>query len=196
MNQAENDEIMHNLEMGKVLPIFHTLCRPPNERLFRPNARVGNFYAIQRTTAPETMRECNEKEVDDVQYDVIQLSEASVTRGVCTRDADNLYKAVISLEDEKTYIPAFFNTNNTGYFCVQDVEKRWTFSEDYTNYITELVNEPSKMAGEDIEVTNIVSPLKVDDSSSNNLITQSLSRGVVMDCFAKSGILELENHGL
>jgi hypothetical protein len=36
-----HDDVMTNLHEGKVLPIFHTLCRPPNERLFPPEQRVS-----------------------------------------------------------------------------------------------------------------------------------------------------------
>ena len=37
MKDQVHDDVMHHLHHGKVLPIFHTLCHPPKERLFQPN---------------------------------------------------------------------------------------------------------------------------------------------------------------
>ena len=34
-----HDDVMKNLKEGKVLPIFHTLCRPPEKRLFKTERR-------------------------------------------------------------------------------------------------------------------------------------------------------------
>ena len=170
MKDQVHDDVMQHLHVGKVLPIFHTLCRPPTERLFHPNTRVS---------------------VNDPASDAIELSVAPATIGECEEGHDiasevssNVGK--ISSEEEMTYIPAFFNTEGTGYVAVQDLAFQWTFNKSYTNNITTLVNEPSKMVGEDIEVTKLVKPLEVDKFSGLNLITRRLSRVVVADCFAKS----------
>ena len=48
------------------------------------------------------------------------------------------------------------------------------------------MNKPSHMAGEDIEVTELMNPLFVDQLNGKNLITRRLSRGVVADCFETS----------
>ena len=45
---------------------------------------------------------------------------------------------------------------------VQDENFQWTFSEEYTEIVTNLVNAPAEMVGEDIEVTKLVAPMDVD----------------------------------
>ena len=54
-----NEDVMKHLHQGEVLPIFHTLCCPPNKRLFPPNARVSvenpNSDEIRLSTAPVQM---------------------------------------------------------------------------------------------------------------------------------------------
>ena len=41
LQETINADVMNHLDQGLVPPIFHTLCRPPNKRLFLPNTRVG-----------------------------------------------------------------------------------------------------------------------------------------------------------
>jgi hypothetical protein len=161
MKDHLHDDVITQLRQGKVLPIFHTLCRSPSERLFLPNTRVS---------------------VDDETSDMIQLSTEPVSMGEAVKDVEN----EISLEDEMSYIPAFFNENGTGHFYVKDLAFRWNFTKKYTQIVTDLVNAPADMVGEDIEVTKLVEPFAVDQKSGHNLITRRLSRGVVADCFAKS----------
>jgi hypothetical protein len=163
MKDHVHDDVITHLHQGKVLPIFHTLCHPPSERLFLPNTRVS---------------------VDDPTSDVIQLSASSVTMGKCEEEAES----EISWKDETSYISLFFNENGTGHFYVADLAStgRWTFDEDYTQIVTDLVNAPADMVGEDIEVTKLVEPLAIDQLNGVNLITRRLSRGVVADCFARS----------
>ena len=87
----------------------------------------------------------------------------------------------------RSYIPAFFQRKRmSAHFKVKDLTLRWSLTEDYTQIVTDLVNAPADMIGEDLEVTKLVEPLAVDESSGCNLITRRLSRGVVADCFAKS----------
>ena len=60
-----HDDVMQHLHQGKVLPIFHTLCCPPTERLFSPNTHVSvkdpNSDMIQLSSAPVTMGECDQE---------------------------------------------------------------------------------------------------------------------------------------
>jgi hypothetical protein len=163
LKDAVHHQVMKYLEEGKVLPIFHTLCQPPNQRLFAPNTRIS---------------------VKDPNSDVIQLSAATVTPGECIKDANN--DGEIALEEEMSFIPAFFNQHGAGHFYVKDMAVQWSFSSLYTQIVTDLVNAPAEMVGEDIEVTKLLQPLAVDDCSGCNLITRRLSRGVVSDCLAKS----------
>ena len=60
-----NDDVVKHLNHGEVLPIFHTLCRPPNQRLFPPNTRVS---------------------VEDPNSDEIRLSAAPVVVGNVEKD--------------------------------------------------------------------------------------------------------------
>jgi hypothetical protein len=52
--------------------------------------------------------------------------------------------------------------------------------------VTDLVNTPAVMVGHDLEVTALPSEFPVDLLNGRNLITRSLSRGVVADCFEHS----------
>jgi hypothetical protein len=52
-----------------------------------------------------------------------------------------------------------------------------------TAHIANLVNEPADMVGENVEVTAISSSFGMRPLNSRSLITRSLSRGVVSDCF-------------
>ena len=267
MNQVEKEKVLQLLKEGKVLPIFHTLCRPPNERLFLPNTLVSTEdkkpHAIQLSAAPMASEECQEEEEeeevddeisdaiqlsiapmtmgeydegavenknldaprlsvapvikgenqeeeaevdekskkmiqlstvlkstgecedaeDDELLDVIQLSAAPVTMGQCDEESTKIGE--VSDKKHRSYIPSFFD-NGACMFKVKDLNFTWKFKKKYTEIVTELVNTPSKMVGEDIEVTKLLAPFNVDDSHGRNLITRRLSRGVVADCFAKS----------
>jgi hypothetical protein len=136
MKDQVHDDVITQLRQGKVLPIFHTLCRSPSERLFLPNTRVS---------------------VDDETSDMIQLSTEPVSMGEAVKDVEN----EISLEDEMSYIPAFFNENGTGHFHVKDLAFRWNFTKKYTQIVADIVNAPADMVGEDIEVTKLVEPFAV-----------------------------------
>ena len=163
MKDQVHDDVKHLLHQGKVLPIFHTLCRPPKERLFPPNTRVSSR--------------------DESSTDMIQLSALPVTVGKC--DLETPCTGKISMMDERSYIPAFFN-NDEAMFRVEDSNFHWEFDEDNTEIATDLVNAPADMIGEDLEATTLLRPLAVDKFSGLNLITRRLSRGVVADCFKKS----------
>ena len=104
MKDQVHDDVLLHLHQGKVLPIFHTLCRPPKERLFPPNTRVGKD--------------------DETSMEEIQISTAPVSRGECVKDT---VESEISMFNEMSYIPAFFNEHNTGHFYVKDTTFRWTF---------------------------------------------------------------------
>jgi hypothetical protein len=157
-----HNEVIENLKDGKVLPIFHTLCQNPDNRLFPPNTRVSDR---------------------DPDSDIIELSAASVTKGEFWKDKETVGK--ISIHEERSYLTAFFEMDK-GFIKVEDQGCQWEFDEDYTEIVTNLVNTPAEMVGEDIEVTKLLQPLAVDDSSGRNLVTRRLSRGVVADCLAKS----------
>ena len=158
-----HDDVMDKLDQGLVLPIFHTLCRHPYKRLFLPNTCVGKD--------------------DENCSDVIHLSSASVTIGECKED-ESVGK--ISKQEERSYMPAFFTKDNVGNSKVEDSSLVWEFDVDYTKYVTSLVNSPAEMAGEDVEVTNLMHTILVDQKSGRNLITRRLSRGVVADCLEMS----------
>ena len=158
-----HDDVMDKLDQGLVLPIFHTLCRHPYKRLFLPNTRVGKD--------------------DKYCSDVIHLSSASVTIGECKEETGVVCK--ISSKKERSYLPAFFN-EDVATFEVEDMSFSWEFDEDFTEMVTDLVNARAQIVGEDVEVTKLIRPFDVDSINGNNLITRSLSRGVVADCLEKS----------
>ena len=139
MKDEIHDDVMQHLKEGKVLPIFHTLCRPPNERLFLTEVCVR---------------------VKDRTSDAIQLSIAPVTIGECVKDAHNI--GDVDIGREMPYLPAFFNEDGSGRFYVEDIDFLWKFDKDYTDIVTALVNTPADIVGEDIEVTELKKPLNVD----------------------------------
>jgi hypothetical protein len=103
------DDVIAQLRQGKVLPIFHTLCHPPSERLFLPNTHVS---------------------VDDETSDGIQLSTEPVSMGEAVKDVES----EISLEDEMSYIPAFFQRKRNGTFlCKRSSILVEFYSIIYTN---------------------------------------------------------------
>ena len=164
LKEAIDDDVVNHLDQGLVLPIFHTLCRPPDKRLFIPNTRVG-------------------KE-DENCSDVIQLSAAPVTMGVCKVENDEVGE--VSHDDDMSYISAFFKNTNIGCLKVEDSNFYWEFDVDYTKYVTALVNTPGQMVGEDVEVIKLLHSFHIDVHNGNHLISRRLSRGVVADCFEQS----------
>ena len=76
-----HDDVMQHLQEGKVLPIFHTLCRPPTERLFSPNTRVS---------------------LDDPTSDIIQLSSDPVTMGECVEESELVGK--LSMKEKRRHV--------------------------------------------------------------------------------------------
>ena len=65
----------------------------------------------------------------------------------------------------------------------------WEFSPKHTRNVAALVNEKATMVGEDVEVTNLNedSTFGMKPLESQALLTRSLSRGVLSDCFRSSG---------
>jgi hypothetical protein len=116
----------------------------------------------------------------------IQLSAEAVQVGV----AENTEKGNIPPEQEDSYIKGFFcDRIHNARVTVEDSRVSttpWTFNPKYTNLVTELVNASAKMVGHDVEVTQLTTPFAIDKVSGLNLITRSLSRGVVAACFYKS----------
>ena len=166
IKESINDDVLKHLDQGLVLPIFHTLCQSPEKRLFLPNTLVG-------------------KE-DENCSDVIRLSAAPVTVGVCADENDVVGE--VTRRRERSYIPAFFKSENIGNFRIKDQSFIWEFDVEYTKMVVSLVNAPSQMVGEDIEVTKLLKPFHVDVHYGTNLITRRLSRGVVADCFERSKV--------
>jgi hypothetical protein len=157
-----HEKVIDHLNRGMVLPIFHTFCRRPNARLFSPDVAVSMKIAG------------SEK---------IQLSPEEVTEGECALESVGKVK---DIGDEKSYIPAFFTSTGAARSAVDDSSYCWKFNLKYTKAITSLVNTPATMAGEDIEVTELLVPFPLDETSGRNLITRRLSRGVTANCFLKS----------
>jgi hypothetical protein len=156
-----HDVVMKHLNQGLVLPIIHTLCRDQNKRLFSPNATV-----------------C----VDKPDSGNIHLSSSKVHEGKSGSEEIG----EVSNIDDMSYLEAFFVDGITARSKVKDRALTWEFHENYTRMVTALVNTPSSMKGEDIEVTKLVDVFQVDEGTGYNLITRRLSRGVVADCFLLS----------
>jgi hypothetical protein len=160
------NDVLEKLKIGKVPPIFHTLCRDPAKRLFLPNAFVSN----------------GKEESGNM-----EISASSVEAGISSslNDSTNLS---IWKKDDFSYLDAFFATDGHGLVNVRDsvLKDDWEFDEEIAEIVTDLVNTPAEMVGQDLEVTTLQNEFLVDVVNGKNLITRSLSRGVVADCFEQS----------
>jgi hypothetical protein len=183
-NEADTvyTEVLEQLHDGKVPPYFHTLCRNPKYRLYFPRNRFEDekgHYDDDVTSDDDQ----NVRRPHIPSY--IQLSTKAVKAGV----AENLENGKIPSRKEDSYLTGFFCEEiKTARVNVIDdrLSKVWEFDDGYTKLVTDLVNEPAEMKGHDIEVTQMKSAFEVDAQSGTNLITRSLSRGVVADCFRGS----------
>jgi hypothetical protein len=180
MKSDIHDKVMESLNRGLLPPIFHSLCRHPNERLFSLDAAAN----------------MNEPELNP-----IKLCSDEVEAGTCESllalqqlESAN-EKSHRSFKDRSFYLPLFFTTTGAARHDVTDGECKWKFHSKYTNIVTALVNTPTitpaTMVGEDVEVTKMQGTFPIDETNGNSLITRRLSRGVVADCFAKS-----KRHGI
>jgi hypothetical protein len=111
-------------------------------------------------------------------------------------------KTVHKLPESGNYHDAFFNSVKGDSGLLQANEEildrvgpgvTWAFSPDETQNVAELVNMKAKMIGEDIEETKLPESMFGMFSTTREvfmleqpLLTRSLSRGVVSDCFGSS----------
>jgi hypothetical protein len=84
-------------------------------------------------------------------------------------------------------VESFFDGDEMARFEVRDRDLRenWVFSEEWTKTVCALLNTDAEMVGADVEVTKVDSDFylgNVKDTSSTDLITRRLSRGVVAEC--------------
>jgi hypothetical protein len=159
------DDVLNQLQNGIVPPIYHALCREPAKRLFLPNTFVTP---------------------GDPESGSIALSSDRVHAGICTsKETSNMGKR----GDRKlSYLNVFFKKDGPGFVNVADSfsTSNLDFNKKVTELVTSLVNTPAKMVGHDLEVTELEREFPIDRLSGRNLITRSLSRGVVGDCFEHS----------
>jgi hypothetical protein len=178
-NETVYSEVMKKLKNGEVPSIFHTLCRSVDERLFLPDTKFDYMKTISgdTSTSKETI-------VENIPI-YIYLSAKTVEVGVALcRVAGE-----ISSNKPDSYLKGFFCDDNKMarvHIVDHQLSNKWTFDEEYTRIVTNLVNAPAKMVGHDVEVTRLKAPFYLDRKSGKNLITRSLSRGVVADCFRRS----------
>lgn len=161
------DEVLQQLNEGKVPPIYHTLCRDPEKRLFLPNTVVSDGNS---------------------QSGSIEFSTMFVEAGCSTRNVNESTNEAIWYNDNFSYQDAFFATDGLGLLVVSDIslKENWMFDMTMTNVITNLVNTSADMVGYDVEVTEMSSVFPFDKKKGRFLLTRSLSRGVVADCFENS----------
>jgi hypothetical protein len=160
------DEVLSHLKNGIVPPIYHALSREPAKRLFLPKTFITP---------------------DDPESGSIELSSDKVFSGICASKA-SIDKKV--WDDKKlSYLNVFFKKDGSGFVNVIDGNSNpvnLVFNKKVTELVTALVNAPARMVGHDLEVTELEQDFPIDRLSGKNLITRSLSRGVVGDCFEHS----------
>jgi hypothetical protein len=186
-NETVYSEVMKKLKNGEVPSIFHTLCRSVDERLFLPDTKFDYMKTISGDASTS-----KEKIVENIPV-YIYLSAKTVEVGValCRVDGE------ILSDKQDSYLKEFFCDDNKMarvHIVDHQLSNKWTFDEEYTKIVTNLVNAPAKMVGHDVEVTRLKEPFYLDWNSGKNLITRSLSRGVVADCFRRSK--RGTNHGI
>jgi hypothetical protein len=166
------DEVLSELTKGEVPPIYHALCREPAKRLFLPNTFVT-------PDEPESGR--------------IELSMDKVVEGTSTIITENLFNESIWHLDGFSYLDAFLTkgeiaNGGKGFHEVPDsfLHSNWEFNEYVTKMLAGLINTPAKMVGYDVEVTELESDICPGLLHGKNLVTRSLCRGVVADCFEHS----------
>jgi hypothetical protein len=160
------DCVLDKLNVGEVLPIYHTLCLDPVKRLFLPNTFVSDGNTLSGR---------------------IEFSAHSVEAGL-SKSLKESTNITIWDDNDFSYLDAFFAAHNHAIVNVQDsfLEKNWVFNGNISEIVTDLVNSSAKMVGHDLEVTELPSEIPVDLLNGKNLITRNLSRGVVADCFEHS----------
>jgi hypothetical protein len=161
------DNVLSQLHKGEVPPIFHALCREPTKRLFLPNTFVTP---------------------DDPESGRIELSTEKVVEGTSTILPENMLNENIWHIDGFSYLDAFLTKGGKGFDEVPDsfLHSDWNFNEYLTKKVAGLINTPAKMLGHDVEVTELESDINAGQMRGKNLVTRSLSRGVVADCFEHS----------
>jgi hypothetical protein len=164
-NEKVYKNVLDRLNDKEVPPIYHTLCRDPAKRLFLPNSCVSGGKQASGN---------------------IEISSKTVKAGKGSSDSHTRRK--IWDKTDFSYCDAFFTKIGKARINVRDsfLEKDWKFDEEITNAVVELVNSPSKMVGHDLEVTELPLAFPIDRKNGRNLITRSLSRGVVADCYEHS----------
>jgi hypothetical protein len=164
-DQEMYDQVLKQLNHGKIPPIYHTLCRDPAQRLFLPNSVVSNGN--------------EDSEKIEISFEKVQVGQGT---------SQSLTDRSIWKKRDFSYGDAFFDNDGKALINVWDyvIEKNWEFDEEVTICVTDLVNTPAVMVGHDLEVTALPNEFPLDFFHGRNLITRSLSRGVVGDCFKES----------
>lgn len=187
-----HDHVLALLNKGKVPPIFHTLCREPLKRLFSPNTLVSvneddsdSEYSDLSDFKGKLTSEV--KGTENNNFERIEISTDFVDAGKSSTLDESTNESIWD-DDNFSYLDAFFASDGNALKNVKDnvLKNDWVFKESLTKIVTDLVNTPADMVGYDVEVTKLRSVFPVDRKNGKNLITRSLSRGVVADCFEHS----------
>jgi hypothetical protein len=185
------NKVLEQLKEGKVPPIYHTLIREPEKRLFLPNTFVSNGKAESGSIKLSS-------EKVQVGSGRIHLTSLHYLCSATQRFFQAIGQRFLDLaeypdntwqQEEFSYLDVFFTKDGQVRLSVKDIyirEGYWNFDEEISKIVTVLVNTPAKMVGHDLEVTELPAEFPVDLFHGRNLITRSLSRGVVADCFENS----------
>jgi hypothetical protein len=176
-------QVLEQLKNGFVPPYFHTLCRKPKERLFFPRTKFDR----EEEDSGDALTKIELVTGTNPIY--IELSTKPVQVGEATLKGEENRGRIPLNEEDDSYLSGFFcsKTENARDEVLDEaMPMTWTFNKQYTKIVTDLINTPSTMVGHNIEVTHLESPFYLDGDSGNNLISRSMSRGIVADCFSRS----------
>jgi hypothetical protein len=184
------NDVLKQLRVGRVPPIYHTFCRDPLKRLFLPNVFVSKgdehsgSITISAKKATAGSSEIPLTSPRNLWYATHRSVQATGQKLLYLLD----YQNTTWLPDNFSYLDAFFTKDGHVFTSVRDdlLKENWQFDKETTNVVTDLVNSSAKMLGHDLELTELSSAFPVDRKNGRNLITRSLSRGVVADCFEHS----------
>jgi hypothetical protein len=182
--------VLEKLKIGEVPPIYHALCRDPAKRLFLPNTFVssGRAESGRIKLSSEKVQAGSGKILFTSLRSLASASQRSYHAfGQSFLDLLGYPDSVWNMVDF-SYLEVFFSKDGHHVSRVKDsfFEKYWDFDEEIAKLVTDLVNTSAKMVGQDLEVTELPSEFPVDLFNGRRLITRSLSRGVVADCFEQS----------
>jgi hypothetical protein len=159
LKMSVNEDVISKLKQGLVPPIFHTLCRPPEKRLFAPLTRVyvdddDTFDNVQNPSAKV------DPSTPDNEYDY-KLSTEPVTTGA----PPVLLNDTIRLDEQLTEVNVDNETFGDIHNPSDEVDPR-TPDNKYDSVYIKLSTEPVTAGAVPVLLNNTIGEISSDDDTS------------------------------